>query len=279
MLWRGAGIDFSPYAHTIPRAENCIFRSVLLWPTSTLLMFEQALFRPFTIIIQHDIECEFIMPSALAILCWLGMSAEYVPYLSEIHVQMLELHTTYVSTDYHRLFLLFLQTQQKARALVRDAKQMVATDLGVIQQRSILSKINDVCGILRPVTQNIEMWAHFSVVVSAGALLMIQCRPGIILQSTRCQLASAVADKQDESICLHRIFLYFSPWRSKWTASRWTVSSIPSRKSNPRKLFLNLSAGFSVDDGLHANPLVVYSSTTHVCLFKQRPTVVFPELD
>jgi hypothetical protein len=85
------------------------------------------------------------------------MSAKYVPYLSEIHVQMLELHITYVPTDYHRLFLLFLQTQQKARALVRDAKQMVVTDLGVIQQRSILSKINDVCGILRPVTQNIEM--------------------------------------------------------------------------------------------------------------------------
>jgi len=45
--------------------------------------------------------------------------------LSKIHAQMLELHTTCVPMDYHSLFLFLLHTQQKAKDLTQDAKQMV----------------------------------------------------------------------------------------------------------------------------------------------------------
>jgi hypothetical protein len=33
----------------------------------------------------------------------------YIPYLSEIHAQILKLHTTYVHTDYRSLLLFLLQ--------------------------------------------------------------------------------------------------------------------------------------------------------------------------
>jgi hypothetical protein len=76
MLWWGAVIDFSSFADAFPRADSCIFRfGVNAYPFD----FEQALFIPFTIIIQQEIEREFILPLASATLCWLGMNTEYIP--------------------------------------------------------------------------------------------------------------------------------------------------------------------------------------------------------
>jgi hypothetical protein len=43
-------------------------------------------------------------------------------YIFKIHAQMLELHATYIPTDYRDLFLFLLHTQQMTRALARDAK-------------------------------------------------------------------------------------------------------------------------------------------------------------
>jgi hypothetical protein len=72
-----------------------------------LLMFVQALLRAFTIIIQHGIKHESIMPLALATFCWLDI--EYIPCLSEIHAQVLELYIIYTPTNYCSLLLFLLQ--------------------------------------------------------------------------------------------------------------------------------------------------------------------------
>ena len=56
----------------------------MLGALTILLKFEQALFKPFIIIIQIAIECESIMPLALVTLCWLGMNTEYIPYIFQI---------------------------------------------------------------------------------------------------------------------------------------------------------------------------------------------------
>jgi exportin-2 (importin alpha re-exporter) len=91
---------------------------------------------------------------------------------------MLELHTADAPTNYRTLLPFLLQPaiwQQKGSIpglvkllkafLARDAKQMVvagqvAAVLGIIQQRLIPSKINDVWGmeLLQAVMQNIPVW-------------------------------------------------------------------------------------------------------------------------
>jgi exportin-2 (importin alpha re-exporter) len=103
------------------------------------------------------------------------IGAEYIPYVFQILAQMLELHTSDVPTDYRSLLPFLLQPaiwQQKGSIpglvkllkafLARDGKQMVAMGqvaavLGIIQQRLIPSKINDVWGmeLLQAVMQNI----------------------------------------------------------------------------------------------------------------------------
>ncbi|EJF64481.1 importin alpha re-exporter, partial [Dichomitus squalens LYAD-421 SS1] len=119
-----------------------LMRFVVQANPSALPRFEQALFGPFTIIIQQDID-------------------QYIPYVFQILAQMLDLHTGEVPAEYRSL-LPFLLTpaswQQKGSIpglvklleafLSHDAKSMVAAGqltqvLGVIQQRLIPSKIND----------------------------------------------------------------------------------------------------------------------------------------
>ncbi|KIM79900.1 hypothetical protein PILCRDRAFT_10069 [Piloderma croceum F 1598] len=73
-----------------PGTEMHVYRSVSGTPT-TLPMFKWALLGPFTIIIRRKIE-------------------QYIPYLSETHAQMLELHTTYIPTSYRSLLPFLLQT-------------------------------------------------------------------------------------------------------------------------------------------------------------------------
>ncbi|KIM79693.1 hypothetical protein PILCRDRAFT_791278, partial [Piloderma croceum F 1598] len=137
---------------------SALMRFVVSGTPTTLPTFEQALFEPFTIIIQQEIE-------------------QYIPYVFQILAQMLELHTADVPTDYRSLLPFLLQPaiwQQKGSIpglvkllkafLARDAKQMVvagqvAAVLGIIQQRLIPSKINDVWGmeLLQAVMQNIPV--------------------------------------------------------------------------------------------------------------------------
>ncbi|KAJ8595722.1 Cse1-domain-containing protein [Rhizopogon salebrosus TDB-379] len=121
---------------------SALLRFVVSGTPSTLPAFEQALFGPFTFILQQDID-------------------QYIPYVFQILAQMLEAHITGVPTEYRSL-LPFLLTptcwQQKGSIpglvkllkafLSRDATEMINTGqitavLAVIQQRLIPSKIND----------------------------------------------------------------------------------------------------------------------------------------
>ncbi|KXN81986.1 Importin-alpha re-exporter [Leucoagaricus sp. SymC.cos] len=123
-----------------------LMRFVVAGAPATLPVFEQALFGPFTFILQQDID-------------------QYIPYSFQILAQMLELHSTDVPAEYRNL-LPFLLTpavwQQKGSIpglvkllkafLTRDGAQMfangqVASVLAVVQQRLIPSKINDSWGI------------------------------------------------------------------------------------------------------------------------------------
>lgn len=139
-----------------------------------MAVFEQALFGPFTIILQQDIDRGSLLPSSLYSL-FECVTSEYIPYVFQLLAQMLELHTTDVPAEYRSL-LPFLLTpaswQQKGSIpglvkllkafLARDAKQMVATGqytavLAVVQQRLIPSKLNDAWGfeLLQSAVQNI----------------------------------------------------------------------------------------------------------------------------
>ncbi|KIY62475.1 importin alpha re-exporter [Cylindrobasidium torrendii FP15055 ss-10] len=107
--------------------------------------FEQALFQPFTVILQQDID-------------------QYIPYVFQLLAQMLETHTGSIPEEYRGL-LGFLMTpaiwQQKGSIpglvkllkayLSRDSAWMVQANqmpalLGIVQQRLIPSKLNDMWG-------------------------------------------------------------------------------------------------------------------------------------
>ncbi|KAJ7126549.1 CAS/CSE protein [Mycena crocata] len=122
-----------------------LIRFVVEGTPATLPTFENALFGPFTIIIQQDIE-------------------QYIPYVFQLLAQMLSLHSGDVPAQYRPLLpLLFTPAswQQKGSIpglvkllkafLARDSIQMMASGqianvLAVVQQRLIPSKLNDVWG-------------------------------------------------------------------------------------------------------------------------------------
>ncbi|KAJ7918955.1 CAS/CSE protein [Mycena leptocephala] len=122
-----------------------LMRFVVEGTPVTLPTFEGALFGPFTIIIQQDIE-------------------QYIPYVFQLLAQMLSLHSGDVPAQYRPLLpLLFTPAtwQQKGSIpglvkllkafLARDSIQMMAAGqianvLAVVQQRLIPSKLNDVWG-------------------------------------------------------------------------------------------------------------------------------------
>lgn len=148
---------------------SALLRFVVSGTPSTLHVFEQALFGPFTFILQQDID-------------------QYIPYAFQILAQMLEAHTTGVPSEY-RTLLPFLLTptcwQQKGSIpglvkllkafLARDAAEMVKTGqitavLAVVQQRLIPSKINDGWGfeLLQGVVQYVppaQLKQYFKAVV------------------------------------------------------------------------------------------------------------------
>ncbi|KAG6841642.1 hypothetical protein C0991_008627 [Blastosporella zonata] len=147
-----------------PRFDQFIFESiaglmrfVVNGSAATLPTFEQALFGPFTFILQQDID-------------------QYVPFVFQVLAQMLELHKAEVPEQY-RALLPFLLTpaiwQQKGSIpglvkllkafLTRDSAQMlaagqVASVLAVVQQRLIPSKLNDAWGfeLLQSVVLNVK---------------------------------------------------------------------------------------------------------------------------
>ncbi|KAK0485031.1 CAS/CSE protein [Armillaria novae-zelandiae] len=160
-----------------------------------LATFEQALFGPFTVILQQDID-------------------QYIPYVFQLLAQMLEMHTKDVPAEYRSL-LPFLLTpaiwQQKGSVpglvkllsayLSHDSKEMaanrqIATVLGVIQQRLIPSKQNDGWGfeLLRAVVRYVD-----------GASLQQYLRDVIMTILKRMQ-----ATKTDKFIYLFAQFLLFS---------------------------------------------------------------------
>ncbi|KAJ6621313.1 importin alpha re-exporter [Mycena sp. CBHHK59/15] len=122
-----------------------LIRFVVEGTPTTLPTFEGALFGPFTIIIQQDIE-------------------QYIPYVFQLLAQMLSLHSGDVPAQYRPLLpLLFTPAswQQKGSIpglvrllkafLSRDSTQMMASGqiasvLAVVQQRLIPSKLNDAWG-------------------------------------------------------------------------------------------------------------------------------------
>lgn len=123
-----------------------LMRFIVAASPATLPIFEQALFQPFTIILQQDID-------------------QYVPYVFQVLAQMLDLHTEGQVPIEYRSILTFLLTpaswQQKGSIpglvrllktfLTRDSAQMfaagqVASVLAVVQQRLMPSKLNDAWG-------------------------------------------------------------------------------------------------------------------------------------
>ncbi|KAG6820300.1 hypothetical protein H0H93_002564 [Arthromyces matolae] len=135
-----------------PRFDQFIFESlsglmrfVVGGNTTTLQTFENALFQPFTVILEQDVD-------------------QYIPYVFQVLAQMLELHQAQVPEQYRSLLPLLLTPamwQQKGSIpglvkllkafLARDSAQMlaggqVASVLAVVQQRLIPSKLNDAWG-------------------------------------------------------------------------------------------------------------------------------------
>ncbi|KAI0636204.1 Cse1-domain-containing protein [Trametes polyzona] len=137
---------------------SALMRFVVQANPATLPTFEQALFGPFTIIIQQDID-------------------QYIPYVFQILAQMLDLHAGEVPAQYRSLLAILLTPaawQQKGSIpglvkllkafLARDAASMVAAGqlpqvLGVVQQRLIPSKLNDGWGfeLLQSVIQYVPV--------------------------------------------------------------------------------------------------------------------------
>jgi len=152
---------------------NCI-RFIVNESPATLSTFEQALFGPFTVILQQDIDRTFgpIYSTNSFIKCNVP---EYVPYVFQVLAQMLELHKGDVPAEYRSLLpsLLTPAVWQQTGSipglvkllrvfLEKDSKQMVSTGqftsvLAVVQQRLIPSKMNDAWGfeLLQGVVQNI----------------------------------------------------------------------------------------------------------------------------
>lgn len=115
------------------------------------------------------------------------MTVEYIPYVFQVLAQMLELHTTDVPSDYRSLLPFLLQPaiwQQKGSIpglvkllkafLARDSQQMVAAGqlasvLGILQQRLIPSKVNDVWGfeLLQSVVEHVSPYVVFDVLFSS----------------------------------------------------------------------------------------------------------------
>jgi hypothetical protein len=218
-----------------------VSRFVVSGPTFTLPTFEQVLFRPFTIISRRLNVSSLCLWLWRLFVDWVWMTG-YIPHLSEIHAQILKLHTIYIPTDYRSLLLFLLQPaiwRQKG-SVPRSRYHSMSI---------ILSYINDAWGTGWLCKNHIPMWV-FRFVTDCDRVVIdvIQCgHETIFLDNCLCAC---------KRMGLTHIFTYlriscYSLWRSKLTASLWTISSVPLRKCNPGESFLsNLSAWSSIDKEL-----------------------------
>ena len=99
----------------------------------------------------------------------------YIPYLSEIHAQILKLHTTYVPTDYRSLLLFLLQPviwRQKGSVPRSRYHSMMI----------ILSYINDAWGTGWLCKNNMYVDVSISFVINCDRVLIdvIHCGPETI---------------------------------------------------------------------------------------------------
>ena len=130
--------------------------------------FEQALFQPFKFILQQDINrmlCSLFFSNGKVTV----IRTEYVPYVSQVLSEMLDLQNKgQVSNDYRSILTLLLTPASWQRKgsipglvrllktfLARDSAQMFAAGqvrsvLAVVQQRLIASKLNDAWGFELP---------------------------------------------------------------------------------------------------------------------------------
>jgi exportin-2 (importin alpha re-exporter) len=142
-------------------AANKGRRFVVAGQPDTLASFEQALFGPFTFIIQNEIEraCRALPATPRA-----DARAEYIPYAFQILAQMLDAHAGAVPDAYRALLPFLLVPAPWAQKgsvpglvrllrayLARDARAMAAAGqtanvLAIVQQRLVPSKLNDVWG-------------------------------------------------------------------------------------------------------------------------------------
>ncbi|KAG9074562.1 importin-alpha export receptor, partial [Ceratobasidium sp. UAMH 11750] len=120
---------------------SALMRFVCASNPQAVAQFEEALFGPFTIIIQQDVD-------------------QFIPYVFQILAQMLEIHTTGVPPAYTSLLPIMFtpavwQQRGNVPALVRLVKAFLTKDpasvdlravLAVVQQRLIPSRVNDVFG-------------------------------------------------------------------------------------------------------------------------------------
>ncbi|KAG8695927.1 importin-alpha export receptor [Ceratobasidium sp. 395] len=120
---------------------SALMRFVCASNPQAVTQFEEALFGPFTIIIQQDVD-------------------QFIPYVFQILAQMLEIHTTGVPQAYAGLLPIMFtpavwQQRGNVPALVRLVKAFLTKDpssmdvrtvLAVVQQRLIPSRVNDVFG-------------------------------------------------------------------------------------------------------------------------------------
>jgi hypothetical protein len=143
---------------------------------------------------------------------WVWMTG-YIPYFSEIHAQILKLHTTYVPTDYRSLLLFLLQPviwRQKG-GVPRSRYHSMAI---------ILSYINDAWGTGWLCKNNMYVDVSISFVINCDRVLIdvIQCEPATIFSGNHL-CACRRTGLTHMFTYLH--ISYYSLWRTKLTTSLW----------------------------------------------------------
>jgi hypothetical protein len=155
----------------------------------------------------------------------------YIPYLSEIHAQILELHTTYVPTDYRSQLRFLLQPaiwQQKG-SVPRSRYHSMATDF-VIHIRCLGGRV---------IMQEIFRCEYSFFVTECDRVLtdMIQCGTETIFPGNH-----LCACRRTWLTHMFAFFAYFWLFTMgfKVNGSFWSTSSVPLRKYNPGSRYLRI---------------------------------------
>ncbi|KAG8908300.1 importin-alpha export receptor [Tulasnella sp. 403] len=151
---------------------SALLRFVSLADSSSITQFEAALFGPFTIILQQDID-------------------QFIPYVFQILAQMLETHSATLPEPYRALLPLLLTPPVWAQkgnipALVRlvnafllkdvakmETEGQLKTVIAIVQQRLIPSKLNDQYGfeliqtLVRTIPPSLLSTVYFGAILNA----------------------------------------------------------------------------------------------------------------